>query len=485
MAKIMIKYGLFSLLFFCLAGLPVLAEEEPVISITGVKVDTSLFDGEQISEALDDYVAPLIGGHVKLEFVELEHYEQVFSKYDVSNRMPDVFFLTSSQFLQTYQEHGKLLPLSDLLDTYGQGILDAVGDEMFQTQTIDGDIYAVPCLHDQATCNGFEYRVSIAEKYDLDMENVQTFEDLTAIFQELSEKAPDIIPCSDLAYCAWDRLTDELGVLMDYGQTSTVTNLYASDFYRDYCRFVYLWRENGYLLSNDVGLISGNRYVSSPEIFGKFTGLHPGLIYVDSADAGEPIDCIQLTPSFLYTSDTGIMRSNAFAVSSSCPYPEVAVKFLNLMYTDPNVMNLLTYGIEGKHYQVIDEENGIIDFAEGVTRENSDYAQFRGYFWGNQFLTYVWNGYPSDLWEQIQTFNDSAPRSVAFGFQYDSSAVQEEVYECTQVVNFYKPILEAGVGNMDEVLDAFLTALDNAGIDRIIAEKQRQLDEFLAGKEEP
>ena len=68
MAKIMIKYGLFSLLFFCLAGLPVLAEEEPVISITGVKVDTSLFDGDQISEALDDYVAPLIGGHVKLEF---------------------------------------------------------------------------------------------------------------------------------------------------------------------------------------------------------------------------------------------------------------------------------------------------------------------------------------------------------------------------------------------------------------------------------
>ena len=199
-------------------------------------------------------------------------------------------------------------------------------------------------------------------KYDLDMENVQTFEDLTAIFQELSEKAPDIIPCSDLDYCAWDRLTDELGVLMDYGQTSTVTNLYASDFYRDYCRFVYLWRENGYLLSNDVGLISGNRYVSSPEIFGKFTGLHPGLIYVDSADAGEQIDCIQLTPSFLYTSDTGIMRSNAFAVSSSCPYPEVAVKFLNLMYTDPNVMNLLTYGIEGKHYQVIDEENLIIVF---------------------------------------------------------------------------------------------------------------------------
>lgn len=41
------------------------------------------------------------------------------------------------------------------------------------------------------------------------------------------------------------------------------------------------------------------------------------------------------------------------------------------------------------------------------------------------------------------------------------------------------------MGNMEEVLDAFLTALDNAGIDRIIEEKQRQLDEFLAGKEEP
>lgn len=485
MLKIFKKFLGLLAIGFCITPISVHADDLPVISIVGVKVDTKQFNGEQISKALDEYVSPLIGGHVQLEFIELENYDQIFSKYDVSDRMPDVFFVPSAEHLQTFQEHGRVLPIGNLLETYGQGILKEMGEEMLQPQIIDDEIYAVPCIHDLPTCNGFEYRVSIAEKYGLHMEEVKTFDDLTAVFQTLSEKAPDIIPCSDLYFQIWDPLSDSLGVLMDYGAFVQVTNLYASDFYKKYYEYVYQWREKGYLLSEDIGLLSGNRYVNSPEIFGKFTGFHPGLTYVDSAEAGEEIGCVQLTPSFLCSTNTGMMRSNSFAVSSSCSYPDIAMKFLNLMYTDPNVMNLLTYGIEGKHYQVIDEEKGIISFADGADSDTSDYAQFRGYFWGNQFLTYVWESYPPDLWEQIKAFNQEAPHSVAYGFQYNVEPVQEETYACTQIVNFYEPLLEAGVGDLEELLEQFLEELEKAGIDSIIKEKQKQLDEFLAVKEKP
>lgn len=483
MAKFFSKLLGLLVIGFCITPVSIHAEELPIISVAGVKVDTKQFNGEQISKALDEYVSPLIGGHVQLEFVELENYDQIFSKYDVSDRMPDVFFVPSTEHLQTFQEHGRVLPIGDLMENYGQEILKEIGEEMLQPQIIDDEIYAVPCIHDLPTCNGFEYRVSIAEKYGLNMDEVKTFDDLTAVFQELSEKAPDIIPCSDLYFQTWDPLSDTLGVLMDYGASTQVTNLYASDFYKKYYEYVYQWRENGYLLSEDIGLLSGNRYVNSPEIFGKFTGFHPGLTYLDSAEAGEEIDCVQLTPSFLCSTNTGMMRSNSFAISSSCSNPEIAMKFLNLMYTDPNVMNLLTYGIEGKHYQVIDEEKGIISFADGADLSTSDYAQFRGYFWGNQFLTYVWESYPPDLWEQIKTFNQDAPRSVAYGFQYDGEPVQKETYACTQIVNYYEPLLKAGIGDLDELLEQFLLELEKAGIDSIMKEKQTQLDKFLAVRE--
>lgn len=465
--------------FLLFPFLPVAADEEPEIIILGPKVDSANFNGELVAEALDDYVSPLIGGHVRLEFVEIERYNQVFSKYQVSDQMPDVFFMSSGDLLDSYWKNNEILSLNELLESDGQGILETLDSESLNIHTSDkGEIYAIPCLHDRPLRIGFEYRTDIAEKYGLDMENVEDLDDLTSVFASLKSQAPDIFPCSDIEYTTWDPLGDSLGVLMDYGRTATVTNLYSSSVYKDFYRYVYLWNENGYLLSDDIGLLSTNSYVSSPEIFGKFSKFHPALTYVDSADAGEEIRCIPLTESYLYTD---IMTYDSFAISSSCAYPDLAMKFLNLMYTDPNVMNLLAYGIEGVHYQVIDSEKGIIDFADGVSRENSEYAQFRSYFWGNQFLTYVWNGYPTDLWEQVQQFNQDAPRSLAFGFRYDPQPVSEEVYSCQQIVASYLPLLNAGVGDLDTILTDFCQELTEAGIDKIISEKQRQLDAFLEG----
>ena len=36
------------------------------------------------------------------------------------------------------------------------------------------------------------------------------------------------------------------------------------------------------------------------------------------------------------------------------------MKYLNLMYTDPDIMNLLALGVEGVHYEMTDD--GTIDF---------------------------------------------------------------------------------------------------------------------------
>lgn len=47
------------------------------------------------------------------------------------------------------------------------------------------------------------------------------------------------------------------------------------------------------------------------------------------------------------------------------------------------------------------------------------------------------------------------------------------------MVATYVPVLESGSVDLDENYQDFLTALEEAGIDRIIADKQRQLDEWL------
>ncbi len=53
---------------------------------------------------------------------------------------------------------------------------------------------------------------------------------------------------------------------------------------------------------------------------------------------------------------------------------------------------------------------------------------------------------------------------------------------CANVVaQYYMPLMYAE-SNIDETLPVFQQALKDAGVDTIIAEKQRQLDEWLAAK---
>lgn len=453
--------------------------ELPTITVASVKVEQENFAGEEISHALDEYVSPLIGAHVRLEFLEIERYAQIMNRYAASDVMPDVFLMLSNSSYRQWKEEGKMRNLSSLLEQYGQGILNEVPEEYFGSYMEEREIYAIPCLNDRAHAFGFEYRKKIAKRYGLPMEKVKQVSDLTEIFEMLKEKNPDMIACSNLYYSDWDVMGDGLGVLMGDGQNPEIVNLYETEEYQDYYRLLYLWEEEGYLLDEDIGYRSINNFVSSPEIFGKMAGYHPALLPIDSVDSGEDIGFIPLTPTVMRETD---LNGNAYGISSSCQYPEAAMKFLNLMFSDPKVVNLLCYGIEGEHYQVIDHEKGIIDYADGVTRRTSTYSQFRTYHWGNQHLAYVWKGFPEDVWEQEIQYNDTAPRSLANGFQFNPEPVQEEYGDCLSVTSRYLPLLEGREGHVESLLEEMTRQLNEAGIDRVIQEKQRQFDAYLEAK---
>ena len=58
----------------------------------------------------------------------------------------------------------------------------------------------------------------------------------------------------------------------------------------------------------------------------------------------------------------------------------------------------------------------------------------------------------------------------------------DQVTACSNVIaQYYLPLINGEV-NIDEVLPVFQQALHDAGIDAIIAEKQAQLDAWLASK---
>ena len=153
------------------------------------------------------------------------------------------------------------------------------------------------------------------------------------------------------------------------------------------------------------------------------------------------------------------------------------MELLNLMYTDPTLVNLLSFGIEGENYVVKDEENGIIGYPDGMTAENKTYDNSLGWTWGNMLIGYTWEGDDPDVHEQMVEFNNSAKRSKALGFTFDPTNVQNQITACSNVASKSTIGIESGSVDPDEMLPKSQQELKDAGIDDIIAEKRRQRDE--------
>jgi putative aldouronate transport system substrate-binding protein len=154
------------------------------------------------------------------------------------------------------------------------------------------------------------------------------------------------------------------------------------------------------------------------------------------------------------------------------------MELLSLMYTDAKLINLLDWGIEGKHYVKLNDY--VITYPAGVDASNTGYNYNLSWIYGNSFLAYVWEGNPENTNQLMDAFNQSALKSKALGFQFDAVPVRNAVAAVTNVAAEFRSSLEWGMVDVDSTLPRFQRALRDAGIDEIIAEKQRQLDAWAA-----
>ena len=73
----------------------------------------------------------------------------------------------------------------------------------------------------------------------------------------------------------------------------------------------------------------------------------------------------------------------------------------------------------------------------------------------------------------------AAPISPYLGFACDTSAVSTEIGMVTNIINEYDS--QVGTGMADEAIyNEFIEKLKSSGADKIIAEYQAQLNEWLA-----
>ena len=133
--------------------------------------------------------------------------------------------------------------------------------------------------------------------------------------------------------------------------------------------------------------------------------------------------------------------------------PAKAAEFLNFAFTNGEFIDLINWGIEGEDW--VKNEDGMAAYPEGVDANSVAYHNDYGFAYPNQYLGTPWEGNPTDIWEQYQTFNEELPVSPAFGFTFDSRDVSTELAQCTSVYEEYSKDLAFGTVEIEPRLAEF------------------------------
>ena len=188
---------------------------------------------------------------------------------------------------------------------------------------------------------------------------------------------------------------------------------------------------------------------------------------------------IELTPATITTGDA---QGAMLAISRTSKDPERAMMFINLVHKNKDLVNLIVFGIEGEHYEKVSDN--VIDRFFGGTVERGNHGYLPGNAWmiGSQFLNYLSTNEDPEKWEKFKQFNEEGTPSPALGFTFDVEPVKNQVAAVANVIDEFWQGINAGVVDPDETIAKYAEKLNSVGTDKIIEEKQNQLDAWLEVK---
>lgn len=461
--------------------------------VTYLTMSYSRLDGlERIQNAINAIVRDEAG--VEIELL-IEDSQASFIDYPLwltQGKRIDLMML-NYQDIQSYVKNGQLLALDDLIGQYGvaiQAVVDS-GYDLTSGTTAGGSVYGLSVASDGGGVGGGLWitRRRLEEagfRYDAD--HIYTMEELDTLFARLKELYPDQYPLGQMtAGNTFSTYQFFYGIDNPFGsgdasgsldmKTGQVINFYETDRYREFLSWMRKWYMSGYIYPDAAYIgFSAVELINSGEILSVPHASQPGMYSAD--DVGEEIVCLPLSE---VVQTYGGSRGMFWVIPATCQDPVKAMKFLNLMYSDQRIVNLFVWGEEGRDYRFLDRDEGVIAYPEGAAIETLEYYNPLGLY-GDMRLAYSLN---SNELKKQQTDYAAKTRPIGreyAGFLFDETPVTAQVWQVRQVLSRYLPVLESGCVELEENYEAFLNDLREAGIDTIIAEKQRQLDEWLANQ---
>lgn len=465
------------------------ASGEEVVELIWYQIGDSQKDVDMVIDKVNEYTAEKIGVKLKVISIGWGDYNQKMQVVINTGDKWDMCFTCSwaNDYLQNVNK-GAFLQLDEYLKNEGKEMYEVIDDRFWKAAQVDGAIYGVPNEKEIGSMPMWVFTKEYVDKYDIPYQDIHTLEDLEPWLALIKEKEPEVVPMyltrDYTAPTYMDKIQDPVGI--EFGdETLTVKNVFETEKMKETLATMRKYYLAGYI-NKDAATTTDDKSIK------RFVTKGDGQPYAELI-WGKDLGYEVVASEIMDTQVTNISaRGSLTAINKNSEHPEKAIQFLNLVNTDEYLRNLLNYGIEGVHWdkaEVSEEEKKAAegkayayDFKIKLNEEKRKDYSVPYWVQGGLFNTYVLENEPLDKWATFKEFNDASAEAPSFGFDFDLAPVSTQVAGFRNILDEFGKSLYTGSVDPDEYLPQVLKKLEATGINEVIAEMQRQIDEWKATK---
>jgi putative aldouronate transport system substrate-binding protein len=436
-------------------------------------------DEDLVESKLNDILKPKVGVELNLQAIDWSNYDPKLKVLIAAGEPMDLLFTAGWFNYEKYAKAGYLKDLTKYLAPNAPLLKSQINPLYLRAPIVDGKNYAIPTEMNSYSWKGILLNKQLVDKYKLDITKIKQLADLEPMLKMIKAKEKNVIPLfakeidfEKLAFV--ERAGNGLGALTK-GKGTKLVNEFTTPEMSANLKLYYSWANNGFIQLNKQKLVDHFKDDSNKTnikmTFAVVVGEAAGDL-VDSINYSSGFNWIPIPLSKPYISSIDVL-SSMLSIPAASKHPELAMKVIELLHTDKQLLNTLFWGVEDLHW--IQSEKAANRFE--WTEDSEFYQPLNSWMFGNPGIASL----PSDEYytdyKKLKPVFDKATHSPILGLEFNA------VFKGDLAVN---AVYEAFIKKQNETpqdpakaLPALKKALNNAGIDAYIADKQKHINQFL------
>ncbi|MEI6287518.1 MAG: ABC transporter substrate-binding protein [Bacillota bacterium] len=414
----------------------------------------------------NEYLLSKLNSTLKIVFVGDKDYDTKLTtittaaeKFDIAASKPNMFDYRVASGV------GYISPLNELLEKNAPHLKDKINPVAWSAAQIRGECFAIPANY------GLAHQLTLISKAP-----IIDSADLLTTFEQFHAGNPGMIAITNFGELPqsanFDYVLDSYfpaAVRFD-DKTCKIINQFEDQDYIALLKTIRVAAQKQYYIKDMTAPEGRNVFVAN----NAFSTIE-SLSYLDQLTKTQSAKTFYLPLTKNQRIAALNVNSSSLVISATSEHPARALRLIDLLYTDGYLKNLLTFGIENKHYEKMPD--GRIRFLT----KHVDYLIEETAF-GNAFLDYIPEKQPLEKWQLVREYDAAATVSPLAGFIVNVQPIKRLLPGLINSVSKYQTGLRSGALDVEPAVQELTADLKANGLDEFLQLLQKQVDEWKLRK---